>query len=82
LDSYQIVVEIDGAQHTEDPPQRWDEMEHGIDPASTAARRSASPPGWYGRTPGTWPPKSPEPSAALGTRGEALGRAGYTGHSA
>lgn len=30
-DSYQVVVEIDGAQHAEDPRQRWDDMERDID---------------------------------------------------
>ncbi len=30
-DDYKIVVEIDGAQHTEDPLQRWDDMERDID---------------------------------------------------
>ena len=30
-DEYKIVVEIDGAQHTEDPLQRWDDMERDLD---------------------------------------------------
>ena len=30
-DEYKIAVEIDGAQHTEDPLQRWDDMERDID---------------------------------------------------
>jgi very-short-patch-repair endonuclease len=30
-DDYKIVVEIDGAQHTEDPLQRWHDMERDID---------------------------------------------------
>ncbi len=30
-DEYKVVVEIDGAQHTEDPLQRWDDMERDID---------------------------------------------------
>jgi hypothetical protein len=30
-DSCKIVVEIDGAQHAEDPLQRWDDMERDID---------------------------------------------------
>jgi very-short-patch-repair endonuclease len=30
-DEYKIVAEIDGAQHTEDPLQRWDDMERDID---------------------------------------------------
>ena len=30
-DDYKIAVEIDGAQHTEDPLQRWDDMERDID---------------------------------------------------
>ncbi len=30
-DAYKIVVEIDGAQHTADPLQRWDDMERDID---------------------------------------------------
>ena len=29
-DNYKIVVEIDGAQHTADPLQRWDDMERDI----------------------------------------------------
>jgi very-short-patch-repair endonuclease len=28
---YRLAVEIDGAQHTEDPRQRWDDMERDID---------------------------------------------------
>jgi hypothetical protein len=30
-DDRKIAVEIDGAQHTEDPLQRWDDMERDID---------------------------------------------------
>jgi very-short-patch-repair endonuclease len=30
-DDCKIAVEIDGAQHTEDPLQRWDDMERDID---------------------------------------------------
>lgn len=30
-DDYKIVVEIDGTQHTEDPLQRWDDMERDLD---------------------------------------------------
>jgi hypothetical protein len=30
-DEYKIIVEIDGAQHTEDPFQRWDDMERDLD---------------------------------------------------
>ena len=30
-DEYKIAVEIDGAQHTEDPLQRWDDMARDID---------------------------------------------------
>ena len=30
-DAYKIVVEIDGAQHAEEPLQRWDDMERDID---------------------------------------------------
>ena len=30
-DDAKIVVEIDGAQHTEDPLQRWDDMERDLD---------------------------------------------------
>jgi len=30
-DDYKIAVEIDGAQHTADPRQRWDDMERDID---------------------------------------------------
>jgi hypothetical protein len=35
-DEYKIVVEIDGAQHTEDPLQRWDDMERDIDLAGVS----------------------------------------------
>jgi hypothetical protein len=30
-DDVKIAVEIDGAQHTEDPLQRWDDMERDLD---------------------------------------------------
>ena len=30
-DEYKIVVEVDGAQHTENPIQRWNDMERDID---------------------------------------------------
>jgi hypothetical protein len=30
-DEYKLAVEVDGAQHTEDPLQRWDDMERDID---------------------------------------------------
>lgn len=30
-DRWRVAVEIDGAQHTEDPLQRWDDMERDID---------------------------------------------------
>ena len=30
-DDCKVAVEIDGAQHTEDPLQRWDDMERDID---------------------------------------------------
>jgi hypothetical protein len=30
-DAYKVVVEIDGAQHTDNPLQRWDDMERDID---------------------------------------------------
>ena len=30
-DDRKIAVEIDGAQHTEDPLQRWDDMERDLD---------------------------------------------------
>jgi hypothetical protein len=30
-EEYRIVAEIDGAQHTEDPLQRWDDIERDID---------------------------------------------------
>jgi very-short-patch-repair endonuclease len=30
-DDYKVAAEIDGAQHTEDPFQRWDDMERDND---------------------------------------------------
>jgi uncharacterized protein DUF559 len=37
-DEYKLAVEIDGAQHTEDPLQRWDDMERDIDLAADGYR--------------------------------------------
>jgi hypothetical protein len=45
-DDYKVVVEIDGAQHTEDPLQRWDDMERDIDLGLDGYLALRFPPGW------------------------------------
>ena len=68
-DKYKIVVEIDGAQHTGDPLQRWDDMERDID-LSLDGYQTLRFPAWLVRT-------NPEYVARKIT--EALRRAGYRG---
>jgi hypothetical protein len=48
-DEYKIVAEIDGAQHTEDPLQRWDDMERDID-LGLDGYLTLRFPGWLVRT--------------------------------
>jgi hypothetical protein len=48
-DEYKIVVEIDGAQHTENPLQRWDDMERDID-LGLDGYLTLRFPGWLVRT--------------------------------
>jgi hypothetical protein len=47
-DDCKIAVEIDGAQHTEDPLQRWDDMERDID-LTLGGYRTLRFPGWLVR---------------------------------
>jgi len=47
-DEYKIVAEIDGAQHTEDPLQRWDDMERDND-LSIDGYRTLRFPAWLVR---------------------------------
>lgn len=47
-DEYRLVVEIDGAQHAEDPLQRWDDMERDND-LQLAGYRTLRFPGWLVR---------------------------------
>ena len=68
-DSYKIVVEIDGAQHAEDPLQRWDDMERDID-LSLDGYLTLRFPAWLVRT-------NPEYVACKIL--QALRRAGYRG---
>jgi hypothetical protein len=66
-DEYKIVVEIDGAQHTEDPLQRWDDMERDID-LSLAGYLTLRFPAWLVRN---------DPEYVARRILEALRRAGY-----
>ena len=68
-DEYQVVAEIDGAQHTEDPLQRWDDMERDND-LSIDGYRTLRFPAWLVR-------QHPELVARQIQR--ALRRAGYRG---
>jgi very-short-patch-repair endonuclease len=45
-DAYKIATEIDGAQHTGDPLQRWDDMERDIALNLDGYQTLRSPPGW------------------------------------
>lgn len=68
-DAYKIVVEIDGAQHTEDPLQRWDDMERDID-LGISGYQILRFPAWLVRT---------NPGYVARKILEALNRAGYQG---
>jgi uncharacterized protein DUF559 len=68
-DNYKIVVEIDGAQHAEDPLQRWDDMERDID-LGLDGYLTLRFPAWLVRT---------NPEYVAGKILEALRRAGYRG---
>jgi very-short-patch-repair endonuclease len=52
-DDYKIVVETDGAQHTTDPLQRWDDMERDIELGLDGYQTLRFPPGWSGQNPST-----------------------------
>jgi hypothetical protein len=68
-DEYKVVVEIDGAQHTEDPLQRWDDMERDIG-LSLDGYLTLRFPAWLVRT---------DPEYVARRILEALSRAGYRG---
>jgi len=71
-DEYKVVVEIDGAQHTEDPVQRWDDMERDIG-LSLGGYLTLRFPAWLIRT---------DPEYVARRVLEALRRAGYQAHPA
>lgn len=71
-DAYKVVVEIDGAQHTEDPLQRWDDMERDID-LGLDGYQTLRFPAWLVRT---------NPGHVARKILEALRRAGYRGQGA
>ena len=66
-DECKIVVEIDGAQHTEDPLQRWDDMARDIDLGADGYRTLRFP-AWLVRQ---------DPRLVAGTIRQALRQAGY-----
>ncbi|HTR90250.1 MAG TPA: DUF559 domain-containing protein [Trebonia sp.] len=68
-DDYKLAVEIDGAQHTEDPLQRWDDMERDIDLGADGYRTLRFP-AWLVRQ---------NPQSVARTIGQALHQAGYRG---
>lgn len=68
-DDYKVVVEIDGAQHAEDPLQRWDDMERDID-LGLNGYLTLRFPAWLIRA---------EPEYVARKILEALRRAGYRG---
>lgn len=68
-DDYKVAVEIDGAQHTEDPLQRWDDMERDID-LGLDGYQTLRFPAWLVRT---------RPEYVARKVLEALRRAGYRG---
>jgi hypothetical protein len=68
-DDYKIAVEIDGAQHTADPRQRWDDMERDID-LGLDGYQTLRFPAWLVRT---------NPAHVACKILEALRRAGYQG---
>jgi hypothetical protein len=68
-DEYKLAVEIDGAQHTEDPLQRWDDMERDIDMGADGYLTLRFP---------AWLVRSNPEQVARAIR-QALHRAGYRG---
>jgi hypothetical protein len=68
-DEYKLAVEIDGAQHTQDPLQRWDDMERDIDLGDDGYRTLRFP-AWLVRQ---------HPRHVARTIRQALHRAGYRG---
>ena len=68
-DDYKVVVEIDGAQHAEDPLQRWEDMERDID-LGLNGYLTLRFPAWLIRA---------EPEYVARKILEALRRAGYRG---
>jgi very-short-patch-repair endonuclease len=68
-DDYKIVVEIDGAQHTTDPLQRWDDMERDLD-LGLGGYQTLRFPAWLVRT---------KPEYVARKILETLRRAGYQG---
>jgi very-short-patch-repair endonuclease len=70
-DAYKIVVEIDGAQHTEDPLQRWEDMERDID-LGLDGYQTLRFPAWLVRN---------NPGHVASKILEALRRAGYRGQA-
>jgi very-short-patch-repair endonuclease len=68
-DAYKIVVEIDGAQHAEDPLQRWDDMERDLD-LGLDGYQTLRVPAWLVRT---------NPGYVARKILAALRRAGYCG---
>jgi hypothetical protein len=68
-DEYKLVVEIDGAQHTEDPLQRWDDMERDIDLGADGYRTLRFP-AWLVRH---------SPQSVARTIRQALHHSGYRG---
>jgi hypothetical protein len=68
-DEYKIAVEIDGAQHTEDPLQGWDDMERDID-LGLDGYLTLRFPAWLVRT---------DPRCVAGRILEALRKAGWRG---
>jgi hypothetical protein len=68
-DACRLVVEIDGAQHTEDPRQRWDDMERDIDLGADGYQTLRFP-AWLVRQ---------DPQRVARTIRLALHRAGYRG---
>ena len=68
-DEYLLAVEIDGAQHTEDPLQRWDDMARDIDLGADGYRTLRFP-AWLVR---------PDPRLVARTIRQALRNADYRG---
>ncbi len=70
-DGYKIVVEIDGAQHAEDPLQRWDDMARDID-LGLGGYQTLRFPAWLVRA---------NPQLVARIIFQALRRAGYRGQT-